>query len=127
VKFTSWEQFDRGLHTYKTYYTKIEWKSAEKNVSHFFPHAFSGANPTIVSYNVSAVKIYNATRSLVRFENKNIFFRLKRSSLLQHNCKLRSRRIRSWSRVEDKMLQNYQIRKLLCNLIEKDHEGKEFS
>jgi hypothetical protein len=40
-----------------------------------------GANPTIVSYNASAVKIYNAsavkiynaTCSLVRFENKNIF------------------------------------------------------
>jgi hypothetical protein len=41
-------------------------------------------NPTIVSYNASAVKIYNATSSLVRFENKNIFFCLeKRSSLLQ--------------------------------------------
>jgi hypothetical protein len=36
-----------------------------------------GANPTIVSYSASAVKIYNATNSLVRFENKNIFFNLK--------------------------------------------------
>jgi hypothetical protein len=27
-----------------------------------------------VSYNASAVKIYNATSSLVRFEDKNIFF-----------------------------------------------------
>jgi hypothetical protein len=27
----------------------------------------------IASYNASAVKIYNATGSLVRFENKNIF------------------------------------------------------
>jgi hypothetical protein len=26
-----------------------------------------------VSYNASAVKIYNATRSLVRFENKDVF------------------------------------------------------
>jgi hypothetical protein len=32
-----------------------------------------GANPTIVCYNASAVKIYNATSSLVRFENINIF------------------------------------------------------
>jgi hypothetical protein len=32
-----------------------------------------GANPTTVSYNASAVKIYNATRSLVRFENKDVF------------------------------------------------------
>jgi hypothetical protein len=31
-----------------------------------------GVNPTIVSYNASAVKSYNATSSLVRFENKNI-------------------------------------------------------
>jgi hypothetical protein len=33
-----------------------------------------GSNPTMVSYNASAVKIYNASSSLVRFENKNIFF-----------------------------------------------------
>jgi hypothetical protein len=31
----------------------------------------SGANPTIVSYNAGAVKIYNAMSSLVHFENKN--------------------------------------------------------
>jgi hypothetical protein len=35
--------------------------------------ATPGANPTIGNYNVSAVKIYNATSILVRFENKNIF------------------------------------------------------
>jgi hypothetical protein len=34
-----------------------------------------GANPTIVSYNASAVKIYNATISLVHFENKTIFYK----------------------------------------------------
>jgi hypothetical protein len=33
-----------------------------------------GANPTTVSYNASAEKNYKATSSLVRFENKNIFF-----------------------------------------------------
>jgi hypothetical protein len=32
-----------------------------------------GANPTIVSYNASAVKIYNPPISLVRFGNHNIF------------------------------------------------------
>jgi hypothetical protein len=32
----------------------------------------SGANPTIVSYNAGVVKTYNATSSLVRYENKNI-------------------------------------------------------
>jgi hypothetical protein len=35
---------------------------------------YPGANPTIVSYNASAAKIYNAKSSLLRFENKNIFF-----------------------------------------------------
>jgi hypothetical protein len=30
-----------------------------------------------VSYNASVVKIYNATSSLVRFQNKNIFYSLK--------------------------------------------------
>jgi hypothetical protein len=34
-----------------------------------------GANPTIVSYNASDVKIYNTTSILVvRFETKTIFF-----------------------------------------------------
>jgi hypothetical protein len=33
-----------------------------------------GANATIVSYNASAVKNYNSTSSLVRFESKSIFF-----------------------------------------------------
>jgi hypothetical protein len=35
---------------------------------------YTGANPMIVSYNASTLKIYNATRSLVPFENKNILF-----------------------------------------------------
>jgi hypothetical protein len=35
---------------------------------------YPGANPTTVNYNASAVKIYIATSSLERFENKNIFF-----------------------------------------------------
>jgi hypothetical protein len=35
-----------------------------------------GANPIIASYNASAVKIYNATSSLVHFENENVFFYL---------------------------------------------------
>jgi hypothetical protein len=44
-----------------------------------------GANSTtIVNYNASAVKFYNAVSSLVRLKNKNIFFALKkRSSILQ--------------------------------------------
>jgi hypothetical protein len=33
-----------------------------------------GPNPTIASYNASVVNFYNATGSLVCFENKNIFF-----------------------------------------------------
>jgi hypothetical protein len=59
-----------------------------------------GVNPTIVSYNASAVKIYNATISLVRLENKNILLYFeKRFSLLQRlrwSCKFQSRRIGSW-------------------------------
>jgi hypothetical protein len=42
----------------------------------------TGANPTTVSYNASAVENNNPTSSLV-FENKNIFFCIeKRSGLL---------------------------------------------
>jgi hypothetical protein len=44
----------------------------------------TGANPTTAIYNASAAKIYNATSSLVRFENKNIFvYNEKCHSLLQ--------------------------------------------
>jgi hypothetical protein len=52
-----------------------------------------GAKPTIECHNASAVKIYNATVSLVRFESKNIFFDFeKRSSLLQRwHCNLKFR------------------------------------
>jgi hypothetical protein len=38
--------------------------------------------PTIVSYNASAVKIYNAASSLVHYERKNIFCYLKKRSSL---------------------------------------------
>jgi hypothetical protein len=42
-----------------------------------------GANPTIASYNTGVVKNYNTLSSLVRFENKNVFFYYeKRFSLL---------------------------------------------
>jgi hypothetical protein len=39
-----------------------------------------GANPMIVSYNASGVKIYNATGSLVRFEAKLFSSSLKKRS-----------------------------------------------
>jgi hypothetical protein len=41
-----------------------------------------GANPTNVIFNVSAVKIYNATSSLLRVEIKSTFFCLIRKTLL---------------------------------------------
>jgi hypothetical protein len=42
------------------------------------------ANPTIVSYNASDVKNYNATGILVCFESRSVFSQFeKRSSLLQ--------------------------------------------
>jgi hypothetical protein len=41
-----------------------------------------GANPTTSSYNASAVKSYNATSNLLRFESKNIFFYLEKSTSL---------------------------------------------
>jgi hypothetical protein len=41
----------------------------------------SGANPTILSYNASAVKDYNAKRSLVGFKNRNIYFYFEKKTL----------------------------------------------
>jgi hypothetical protein len=40
------------------------------------------ANPTIVSYNDSAINIHNAMNSLVRFQNKNVFFCFEKCSSL---------------------------------------------
>jgi hypothetical protein len=49
---------------------------------------FSGANPTFVSYNASAAKIYNAKSSLLRFENKFIFFHICKNALAYYNVAL---------------------------------------
>jgi hypothetical protein len=38
-----------------------------------------GADPSIVSYNASAVKIYNTIISLVCFENKINFYKLEKT------------------------------------------------
>jgi hypothetical protein len=74
--------------------------SAFKSLSNDIYKKLPGANPTIASNNDSAVKIYNATCSLVSFENKNILFYYEKcSSLLQrwsYSCKFKSRRIGSW-------------------------------
>jgi hypothetical protein len=46
-------------------------------------HDQKGANPTIESYNASAVKNYDAANSIARFQiNFFIFFMKNRSSLL---------------------------------------------
>jgi hypothetical protein len=45
-----------------------------------------GANPTIVSYNASAVNIYSATSSLARSENKNIFFCICKNALAYYSA-----------------------------------------
>jgi hypothetical protein len=44
------------------------------------------AIPTTASYNASVVKIYNATSSLVYFENLNIFFYFEKRSILLQRC-----------------------------------------
>jgi hypothetical protein len=45
-----------------------------------------GAKPTFVSYNASAVKIYKATSSLVRFKNRTMF--LESETKLLHTTTL---------------------------------------
>jgi hypothetical protein len=61
----------------------------------------SGPNPTIASYNASVVNFYNATGSIVRFINKNIFFFYSKNALAYYNagvvvgCIFENRRIGS--------------------------------
>jgi hypothetical protein len=50
----------------------------------FYMSAPPEANPKIVRYNDSAVKICNTTRSLVCFENKTIFFCLDSKNALAY-------------------------------------------
>jgi hypothetical protein len=45
----------------------------------------SGANPTTMSYNASAVKIYSATSSLVHFKKK-YFLLLCKNALAYYNA-----------------------------------------
>jgi hypothetical protein len=52
----------------------------------FFSKCKHGANPTIASYNASVVKFYNATGSLARFENKNIFFSSLKNAIAYYNA-----------------------------------------
>jgi hypothetical protein len=56
------------------YATTFTFSKERKKMCNF-NNLFPGANPKTVSYNASAVKIYNTTLyNLVHFENKNIFF-----------------------------------------------------
>jgi hypothetical protein len=52
----------------------------------------AGVNPTIGSYNASSVKMYNATSSLVRFENKNLFRYFKKRSIAYYLHRWRCRK-----------------------------------
>jgi hypothetical protein len=54
--------------------------------THVLNHSCPGANPTIVNYDASAVKIYNATSSLVRFKNKKRFFSTLKNGLAYSNA-----------------------------------------
>jgi hypothetical protein len=44
------------------------------------------ADPTILSFNASAVKSYNATSNLMHFENSKIFFYLEKNALAYYNA-----------------------------------------
>jgi hypothetical protein len=47
--------------------------------------AFPAANPTVVIYSASAVKIYNGTSSQVRFENRKFFLHKMKNALAYYN------------------------------------------
>jgi hypothetical protein len=76
-----------------------KWKNNEKEWIGFVKtrlenalwHAFEirlffWTNPTTVCYNASAVKIYNATSSLVRFKNNKIFSSTLKNTLVYYNA-----------------------------------------
>jgi hypothetical protein len=56
----------------------FNWVGRRRNQATYDPSSYlfnywSGANPTIASYNASVEKIYNATNSMARFYNNNYF------------------------------------------------------
>jgi hypothetical protein len=71
---------NRNIHRYKLVNRNMHMhKLVNRNIhmyvlGHIYSNVQSrpGATPTIVSNDASAVKMYNATISLVRFEKKNI-------------------------------------------------------
>jgi hypothetical protein len=54
--------------------TWLNYKANDNRNYNALVFLLRGANPTTVSYSASVVKFYNATSSLVRFEDINIFF-----------------------------------------------------
>jgi hypothetical protein len=52
--------------------------SEENSAEKMYVKSTSGANPTIVSYNASVVKIYSNTGILVCFESKDFFFQFEK-------------------------------------------------
>jgi hypothetical protein len=63
-----------GAYTQVGAYSSFEkLSSGVPNECIFHGQVIAGPNPTIASYNASVVNFYNATGSLVCFENKNIF------------------------------------------------------
>jgi hypothetical protein len=63
-------------------------------ISKPFVSWLTGANPPIVSYNASAVNIYNATSSLAHCKNKNIFFCFEKTQdYFNGGCKFEGRSI----------------------------------
>jgi hypothetical protein len=78
----------------------IKWLKSTRRISSFK----SGVNPTIESYNTSAVKVYNIISSLVHFQNKNMIFHsfktLQPMYIQQRwrcSCKCNCCRIGSWT------------------------------
>jgi hypothetical protein len=62
---------------------KVPFRNSGRN---WYVKSTSGANPTIASCNACAVKNYNATSSLGRFENKTIFLDFEKNALAYDNA-----------------------------------------
>jgi hypothetical protein len=66
--------------------TNLPISGANPSITEFKSANRPEPNPTTSIYNASVVNLFNATGSLARFENKNIFYSIFKNALAYYNA-----------------------------------------